>query len=83
LERVGRAVYINNEKFYGWLSAKSGKEVTPEDNLLKTKDLQQYYSKSNTWLWMQVKAGNIPKPFKINRTNYWLEREIVGEVEAV
>ncbi len=81
LERVGRSVFIDASKLYKFLSGKAGKTVTSDDNLLLTKHLQEYYSKSHTWIWQQVKAGNLPKPFKINRTNYWLEREIVDEVE--
>jgi hypothetical protein len=35
-------------------------------------------------LWQQVaKEKSIKAPFKINRTNYWIERVIVGEVEEV
>ena len=56
----------------------AGEEITPEDKLLKGKEIQDYYSKSHTWLWQHVKAGNLAKPFKINRTNYWLERKIMG-----
>lgn len=82
-DKVGRSIFIDSDKFYQWLSEKAGKEVTPKDNLLKGKHLQTYYGKSHTWLWMMVKQSNLPKPFKINRTNYWLERDIVGEVGEV
>lgn len=83
LERIGRSIFIDSNKFYAWLSLKSGQEVTPSDTLLKSKDLQDYYQKSHTWCWIHVKNGDIPTPFKINRTNYWLEREIIGELEEV
>lgn len=83
LERIGRSVFIDADKFYQWLSNKAGETVTPSDNLMMGRHLQDYYSKSNTWVWQNVKAGSLPKPFKINRTNYWLERVIVGELEEV
>ena len=83
LEKTGRSVFIDSNKFYQWLSDKAGETITPSDSLMKTNHLQAYYSKSHTWIWQNVKAGNLPKPFKINRTNYWIERVIVGELEAV
>ena len=84
LEKIGRSIFIDSHKFYKWLSAKAGETVTPSDNLMTGKHLQAYYSKSNTWIWQQItKTKSIPQPFKINRTNYWLERVIVGELEEV
>ena len=80
LERIGRSSFTDQDKFYSWLSTKADKLITPKDKLLGGNDLQDYYQKSHTWIWSHVKAGNLPKPFKINRTNYWLEREILGEV---
>lgn len=77
LERVGRSIFIDEDKFYHWLSSKAGEKITPKDKLLKGKEIQAYYSKSHTWLWQHVKDGNLPKPFKINRTNYWIERDIM------
>ena len=82
LEKIGRSVFIDSNKFYQWLSDKAGQTVTPSDALMTGKHLQDYYSKSHTWCWQNVKTGNLPKPFKINRTNYWLERVIVGELEG-
>ena len=79
LEKIGRSVFIDSDKFYRWLSLKAGQEITPSDKLMTGKHLQNYYSKSHTWVWQNVKAGNLPKPFKINRTNYWIERVISGE----
>ena len=81
--KIGRSIFVDADAFYVWLSNKAGKEVTPDDNLMLSKHVYDYYSKSSTWLWMQVRDGNIKKPFKINTLNYWVEREIVGEVEEV
>jgi predicted DNA-binding transcriptional regulator AlpA len=83
LEKIGRSVFIDSNKFYKWLSLKAGRTITPSDTLMTGKHLQDYYSKSHTWCWKNVKSGNLPKPFKINRTNYWIERVIVGELEKV
>ena len=83
LEKIGRSVFIDSNNFYKWLSLKAGQTVTPADNLMKSIDLQAYYQKSHTWIWQNVKAGNLPKPFKINRSNYWLERDICGKMEEV
>ncbi len=81
--KIGRSSFIDGSKFYEWLSDKAGQTINSDDNLMTGKHLQAYYQKSHTWIWQNVKAGNLPKPFKINRTNYWLERDIVGDVEEV
>lgn len=78
LIKIGRSIFIDADKFYEWLSKQAGQAITSDDSLMKSSDLESHYSKSNTWCWIQVKNGGLPKPFKINRTNYWLEREIVG-----
>ncbi len=83
LEKVGRSVFIDQDKFYEWLSAKAGETITPADKLMTSKHLEEYYSKSHTWIWLHIKAGNLPKPFKINRSNYWIERVILNDVEEV
>ena len=83
LEKTGRSVFIDSDKFFKWLSLKAGQIIKPSDALMTGKHLQDYYSKSHTWCWQNVKAGNLPKPFKINRSNYWLERDICGKMEEV
>jgi hypothetical protein len=84
LERIGRSVFVDSNKFHKWLSDKAGQTITPNDTLMTSKHVQAYYQKSHTWLWQQVaKEKSIKAPFKINRTNYWIERVIVGEVEEV
>lgn len=83
LEKTGRSIFIDSDKFYQWLSLKAGQTITPSDNLMTGKHLQDYYSKSHTWIWQNVKNSNLPKPFKINRTNYWVKRIIIGELEEV
>ena len=81
-KKIGRSVYVDSDKFFSWLSKKAGKKITAEDALLTGGDMQDYYSRSSTWLWQQVRDKEIEKPFKINRNNYWLKRSIYGEVEA-
>ncbi len=83
ITKFGRSIFIDSAPYFKWLSKKAGQTITPDDVLLKGNDVQNYYSKSQTWIWANVKAGNLPKPFKINRCNYWLERDIVGEVGEV
>ena len=83
LEKIGRSIFIDSDKFYQWLSIKAGETITPADKLMKSKHLEEHYSKSHTWIWLHIKAGNLPKPFKINRSNYWIERMILNDVEEV
>lgn len=81
-EKVGRSLYVNEDLFYKWLSIKAGEKITPDDELMTTKDMKDYYSRSSTWLWQQEKAGNVPKHFSINRTSFWIKRKVAGEVSV-
>lgn len=81
LDKIGKSNFVNSNDFYRWISGKAGEKVDQSDKLLLTKDIQEYYQKSHTWVWMHVKKGNIAKPFKINRTNYWLDRNIVSSAK--
>lgn len=81
LEKIGRSIFIDRTLFFKWLSVKAGKTITSSNKLMTGKHLQDYFQKSPTWIWQQVKAGSLPKPFKINRTNYWLERDIIDDRE--
>jgi predicted DNA-binding transcriptional regulator AlpA len=74
--RVGRSMYFDSILYFEWLSEKAGVEINENDELLRTKDVEQIFSRSHSWIWIQIKAGNIPKPFKIKRNNYWLARDI-------
>lgn len=76
VSKIGRSLFIDSDSLYSWLSLKAGQEVKPEDQLLTGKDLQSIFNKSHTWIWQNVKSGVLPKPFKINRSTYWLESQI-------
>jgi len=83
LKRIGNSKYITEKAFYAWLSVKAGKKVTKYDRILNSKAIAEFYQRSSTWIWQQTKSGDIPKPFKINRNNYWLERDILSNRNGV
>jgi len=76
MEKIGRSIFIDEGEFYAWLSNKAGIEVTPSDKVLTSKDLQEIYGKSYTWLWQNVKSHNLAQPFKINRNNFWIDSQL-------
>ena len=78
----GRSIFIPAKPFFKWLSDIADEEITANDELWTSKEMQAYYQKSNTWLWQHEKAGNIPHSFLLNRSKLWIKRNvIVGEVE--
>ena len=74
--KIGRSIFIDRDLLYKWLSEKSGLDVKPQDHLLTSKDLQEIFNKSHTWIWSNVKLGALPKSFKINRSTFWLNSQI-------
>ena len=74
--KIGRSQFIDSDAFYKWLSKKAGYVVVDGDYLVTGKDLQNRFNKSHTWVWQNVKAGTLPKPFYIGRNTYWMNSKI-------
>lgn len=73
---IGRSKFIDSKAFYKWLSKKAGAVAVEGDYLLTAKGIQQRFGKSHTWVWQNVKAQTLPKPFKIGRNTFWLNSQI-------
>ena len=78
IEKVGRSIFIDENALYTWLSHKAGFTILATDTALTSKNLQEIFNKSHTWIWQNVKSGVLPKPFKINRSTYWMASQIEG-----
>ena len=76
LAKIGRSIFIDSDAFYKWLSKKSGCIVVEGDRVLTGKDLQGIFDKSHTWIWQNVKSGELPKPFYIGRNTFWMNSQI-------
>lgn len=80
--KVGRSVYWKESEILEYLSKKTGFKVDPQDKTITAKELLETFGKSHTWLWANIKSdieskgGNIPKPFYINRTRFWMQSQI-------
>ena len=81
---VGRSVYWNQSDILQYLSKKTGFKVSSEDKVITSNDLLKIFNKSSTWLWQNTekKGGNIPNPFYINRSRFWMKSQI-DELTAV
>ncbi len=73
---VGRSVYLNESDILLFLSKKTGFKVDSSDRVITANELLELFNKSYTWLWQHVKKGNIPKPFYINRSRFWMQSQI-------
>ena len=82
IEMIGRSKFIDRQAFYTWLSKKTGYIVTDGDYAITGKDLQNIFEKSHTWIWQNVKAGTLPKPFYIGRNTYWMNSQIEALMQS-
>jgi len=78
IEYVGRSPYVDEDDFYRWIETFTDKPISKNDRFLKSNEVMEIYGKSYTWLWYVVKRGELAKPFTINRTNFWLEKEVTN-----
>jgi predicted DNA-binding transcriptional regulator AlpA len=76
IEVVGRSHFIDKKAFCEWQSKQAGYLIKEPAQCLNSKALMDYFNKSHTWAWQQVKTGNLPKPFKVGSLNLWFEGEI-------
>ena len=74
---VGRSVYWNESDILKYLSKKAGFQVNPKDRTITAQEVLGHFNKSHTWLWQNIAPkGNIPKPFYINRSRFWVKSQI-------
>jgi len=73
---AGRSIFWKASEILHYLSMKSGISVQADDRAITAKELQAAFGKSHTWLWQNIKKGNLPEPFKINRSCFWLQSQL-------
>lgn len=76
IQKIGRSIFIDKTDFCAWQSKKAGYQITEPVRCLNSKNLQDYFNKSHTWIWQQLKSGNLPAPFKVGSLNLWFETDI-------
>lgn len=82
IEKIGRSQFIDRQALYTWLSKKADYVVIDGDYAVTGKDLQNIFDKSHTWIWQNVKAGTLPKPFYIGRNTFWMNSQIEALLQS-
>jgi len=82
-EKIGSALYFENNLIEKWLSNKAHKQVSIDDRLFSSKQLESLFDRSSAWVWAHFQKNKKmkKKAIYIRSRPYWLESDIHANKE--
>ena len=77
-EKIGASLYFKSDLVANWLSNKANRNVSLNDRLFSSKQIEVIFNRSSAWVWMHFQKNKNMKQraIYIRSRPYWLESDI-------